>query len=261
MKITINTLQKKKGSQKITAITAYDALFGRIFDGEVDLILVGDSLSQSFGGFEDTLSVGIDEMIYHTKAVCRGVKQSFVLGDMSFGSYQNEKQAIKNAIRFYKETSASAIKLEGGLARVPLVRAIVNEGVAVMGHIGLMPQFARSEGGYKIKGKDALDAQRLMEEALALQEAGVFGIVLEGIKHEVATEITKKLEIPTIGIGSGVHCDGQILVWSDAFGFFTEFQPKFVRRYMEGEKLLKEAIRSYVSDVTSQNFPNLSESY
>lgn len=261
MKITIDTLQKKKGIEKITAITAYDALFGRIFDSEVDFILVGDSLSQSFGGHQDTLCVSIDEMIYHTKAVCRGVKHSLVIGDMSFGSYQNPKQAIKNAVRFYKETTAAAIKLEGGFHRVDIVRSIIQEGIAVMGHIGLMPQFVRAEGGYKIKGRDEKNAQQLQEEALALQEAGVFGIVLEGIKQEVALQITKTLSIPTIGIGSGVHCDGQILVWSDAFGFFTDFKPKFVRYYLQGEKLLKDSIRAYVNDVKTQHFPSADESY
>lgn len=259
--MTITQIQAKKGVEKITAITAYDALFGKIFDNEVDFILVGDSLSHSFGGNSDTLGIGIDEMIYHTKAVCKGVSKSLVVGDMSFGSYCNELDALKNAIRFYKETNAGAVKLEGGMNRVGIVRSIINEGVAVMGHIGLMPQFARSEGGYKIKGKSQESANRLKEEALALQEAGVFAIVLEGVKHEVATEITQMLSIPTIGIGSGVHCDGQILVWSDAFGFFTEFKPKFVRRYLEGEALLKGAIREYVKDVKSQNFPNLDESY
>lgn len=259
--MTITQIQAKKGVEKITAITAYDALFGKIFDNEVDFILVGDSLSHSFGGMSDTLGIGIDEMIYHTKAVCRGVSQSLVVGDMSFGSYCNESDAIKSAIRFYKETNAGAVKLEGGMNRVKIVSSIVSEGVAVMGHIGLMPQFARSEGGYKIKGKSEESANKLKEEALALQEAGVFAIVLEGVKHEVATQITQMLSIPTIGIGSGVNCDGQILVWSDAFGFFTEFKPKFVRRYLEGEKLLKGAIREYVKDVKNQNFPNLDESY
>lgn len=259
--MTINQIQAKKGVEKITAITAYDALFAKIFDHEVDFILVGDSLSQSFGGNPDTLSIGIDEMIYHTKAVCRGAKQSLIVGDMSFGSYLNENDAIKNAVRFYKETQAGAIKLEGGLNRVEIVRRIIQEGVAVMGHIGLMPQFARSEGGYKIRGKNEQSANRLKEEALALQEAGVFAIVLEGIKHEVATEITDLLKIPTIGIGSGVNCDGQILVWSDAFGFFSEFKPKFVRRYLDGENLLKQALRNYVNDIKSKNFPNLDESY
>lgn len=259
--ITINTLQQKKGIEKITAITAYDALFGRIFDSYVDFILVGDSLSQSFGGYRDTLAIGIDEMIYHTKAVCRGASQSLIVGDMSFGSYQDELMAIKNAVRFYKETQAGAIKLEGGIHRAKIVQSIVNEGVAVMGHIGLMPQFARSEGGYKIKGKDSASANKLKEDALALQEAGVFAVVLEGIKAEVATEITQMLSIPTIGIGSGVHCDGQILVWSDAFGFFTEFKPKFVRRYLEGEQLIKQALQNYIDDVKEGKFPSKEESY
>lgn len=259
--MTITQIQAKKGKEKITAITAYDALFGKIFDAEVDFILVGDSLSHSFGGNSDTLSVGIDEMIYHTKAVCKGVQESLIVGDMSFGSYCTQKSAIKNAIRFYKETNAGAVKLEGGMNRVEIVKSIINEGVAVMGHIGLMPQFARSEGGYKIKGKNQESANRLKEEALALQEAGVFAIVLEGVKHEVATDITQMLSIPTIGIGSGVDCDGQILVWSDAFGFFAEFKPKFVRRYLEGEALLKGAIREYVKDVKEMKFPSLEESY
>ncbi|WP_027327216.1 3-methyl-2-oxobutanoate hydroxymethyltransferase [Helicobacter pametensis] len=258
---TINTIQKKKGIEKITAITAYDALFGRIFDSYVDFILVGDSLSQSFGGHKDTLAIGIDEMIYHTKAVCKGANQSLIVGDMSFGSYQNETMAIKNAVRFYKETQAGAIKLEGGSARAKIIQSIIQEGIAVMGHIGLMPQFARSEGGYKIKGKDDQSITQLKEDALALQEAGVFAIVLEGIKSEVATEITQMLTIPTIGIGSGANCDGQILVWSDAFGFFTEFKPKFVRRYLEGEQILKQALQAYIDDVKAQRFPSQEESY
>ena len=261
MKTTINTLQQKKGVEKITAITAYDALFSKIFDGEVDFILVGDSLSQSFGGHQDTLCIGIDEMIYHSKAVCNGSSQSLIVGDMSFGSYQNEKMAVKNAVRFYKETSVGAIKLEGGIQRAKLIQTITQEGIAVMGHIGLMPQFARSEGGYKIKGKDEKSSQELKESALAIQEAGAFAIVLEGIKAQVATEITSMLNIPTIGIGSGADCDGQILVWSDAFGFFTEFKPKFVRHYLDGAKLLKEALSRYVNDVKTGAFPSPEESY
>lgn len=259
--MTFNTLQKKKGLEKIICITAYDALFAKIFDSEVDLILVGDSLSQSFGGHKDTLAIGIDEMIYHTQAVCRGAKQSLIVADMSFGSYQNTKLAIKNATRIYKETQASAIKLEGGIQRAKLVKSIINEGIAVMGHIGLMPQFARSEGGYKIKGKDDQEILRLKEDALSLEEAGVFALVLEGIKSEVASQITQSLSIPTIGIGSGKDCDGQILVWSDAFGFFTDFKPKFVRHYLQGEKLLKDALRCYANDVKNGNFPSQEESY
>ncbi|ANV98359.1 3-methyl-2-oxobutanoate hydroxymethyltransferase [Helicobacter enhydrae] len=257
----INTIRNKKGVEKITAITAYDALFAKIFDAEVDFILVGDSLSQSFGGHPDTLGVSIDAMIYHTKAVCRGAKTSLIVGDMSFGSYQNQSQAVHNALRFYQETQAGAIKLEGGIKRAKIVQSIVEEGVAVMGHIGLMPQFARSEGGYKIKGKDAESVNYLKESALALQEAGAFAIVLEGIKSEVATQITQMLSIPTIGIGSGVDCDGQILVWSDVFGFFDTFKPKFVRRYLDGSALIKEALQAFVQDVKTQKFPTQEESY
>lgn len=259
--ITLDALQKKKSVEKIVAITAYDALFAKIFDREVDVILVGDSLSQSFGGYKDTLAIGIDEMIYHTKAVCRGASHSFIVADMSFGSYQTPKMGIKNAIRLYKKTQAGAIKLEGGANRAKLITSIIDEGVAVMGHIGLMPQFARSEGGYKIKGKDAQNISKLKEDAQALQEAGVFAIVLEGIKSEVSAEITQMLKIPTIGIGSGVHCDGQILVWSDAFGFFTDFKPKFVRHYLQGAQLIKDALSTYISDVKNQRFPTQEESY
>lgn len=261
MKTTINTIAKKKGVEKITSITAYDALFGRIFDGEVDFILVGDSLSHSFGGYHDTLALSFDSMIYHAQAVCRGVKDSLVVGDMSFGSYQSEKMALKNATRYYKETNVGAIKLEGGCERAGMIKRLVDEGIAVMAHIGLTPQFARGEGGYKIKGKDLKSANKLKEDALAVQEAGAFAVVLEGIKHEVASELTQMLKIPTIGIGSGVECDGQILVWSDAFGFFSEFKPKFVRHFLEGEKLLKSALREYVEAVKNKSFPNESECY
>lgn len=261
MKTTINTISKKKGVEKITSITAYDALFGRIFDGEVDFILVGDSLAHSFGGYYDTLALDFNTMIYHAKAVCRGVQNSLVVGDMSFGSYQNEKMALKNATRYYQETDVGAVKLEGGLERASMIQRITQEGIAVMAHIGLTPQFARGEGGYKIKGKNEESRNKLKEDALAVQEAGAFAVVLEGIQHDVATEITKMLRIPTIGIGSGVNCDGQILVWSDAFGFFSEFKPKFVRHFLQGEKLLKNALSEYVNAVKNGNFPNENECY
>ncbi len=261
MKSTINSIAKKKGVEKITSITAYDALFAKIFDGEVDFILVGDSLAQSFSGLPDTLGLSFDCMLYHAQAVCRGATESLIVGDMSFGSYQNESMALKNATRYYKETQVGAVKIEGGAERYQIIKTLRNEGIAVMAHIGLMPQFARSEGGYKIKGRDEASIHKLKEDALAVQEAGAFSVVLEGIKHEVAAQITQMLTIPTIGIGSGAQCDGQILVWSDAFGFFSDFKPKFVRQFLQGEKLLKEALRQYVSEVKSQNFPNLDECY
>ncbi|PAF49092.1 3-methyl-2-oxobutanoate hydroxymethyltransferase [Helicobacter sp. 12S02232-10] len=261
MKMTIHTLQSKKGVEKITAVTAYDALFASLFDAQTDVILVGDSLNMSFGGKEDTLSITLEEMIYHTKSVCIGAKKSFIIADMPFGSYQNSKMAVKNALKFYQKTSADAIKLEGGKERSESVRAIVKEGVAVIGHIGLMPQFARSEGGYKIKGRSEKEASKLIDDALAIEDAGASMIVLEGIASEVSNHITQKLKIPTIGIGSGKKCDGQILVWSDMMGFFQRFKPKFVRRYLDGATLIQEALQKYVQDVKSENFPSLEESY
>lgn len=261
MKKTIQALQAQKRREKIVAITAYDALFTNLFDNQVDVILVGDSLNMSFGGQDDTLNIGIDEMIYHTKAVCRGAKESFIIADMPFGSYQNTKMAIKNATKIYQQTNADAIKLEGGMSRVGIVKNLTNEGIAVVAHIGLMPQFARSEGGYKIKGKTQDEAQELLESALSLQEAGACMIVLEGIYSDLAQTITNDLDIPTIGIGSGINCDGQILVWSDMFGFFQKFKPKFVRKYLEGDILIQEALQRYVDDVKNENFPNDKESY
>lgn len=257
----MKNLAKKKGSSKIIAITAYDALFAGIFDGEVDLILVGDSLNQSFNGRRDTLSVSMDEMIYHTKAVGRAIKKTPILADMPFGSYVDEKSGVLNATRFYKETNASAVKLEGGIERLDVIRAILSQGIAVVGHIGLMPQFARMEGGYFIKGKSEQSKNYLLESALALQEAGVMALVLEGIKSEVAATITQELKIPTIGIGSGAMCDGQILVWSDAFGFFDEFKPKFVRYFLNGKELIKDALKRYRQSVQSGDFPKSDESY
>ncbi len=260
-KMSITDLQAKKGVEKITAITAYDALMAEIFDAEVDVILVGDSLKFSFGGESETLGASMEEMLYHTKAVCRGVKHSFVLADMPFGSYATQKLALKNALKFYKNTDANAIKLEVDIQKLPIVRALCEEGIAVVAHIGLKPQFARFDGGFKVKGKSEKEAQELLECALAMQEAGVCSVLIEGVKSQVAENITKALSVPTIGIGAGNACDGQILVWSDAFGFFSAFKPKFVRTYCDGRAMLKEAIRAYAKDVKSLQFPNENESY
>lgn len=261
MKKTISNLQAKKGVEKIASITAYDALFAEIFDEVIDMILIGDSLNMSFGGREDTLSIGIDEMIYHTKAVCQGAKKSFIISDLPFGSYRYPKIALKNAVRIYQETRADAIKLEGGIEKAKLIQHIVSEGIAVVAHIGLMPQFGRSEGGYKIKGNDKHESDKLLESALAMEEAGACMIVLEGIRSQVAQNITNALKIPTIGIGSGLNCDGQILVWSDVFGFFQRFKPKFVRQYLQGANLIKEALQHYIDDVKTHKFPSSQESY
>ena len=261
MKCTIQTIQKYKNKQKITMITAYDALMARIFDGEVDSILVGDSLAMSFGGYPDTLPLTIDDMIYHTKAVRRVVHDSLLIADMPFGSYDTPQEALKNATRLYKEAGADAVKLEGGLERYEHVRHLADNGIAVMAHIGLKPQFVRSEGGYKIKGKTELDKTHLLHEVQEFSEAGAFAILLEGVVAETAAVIARASSVPVIGIGSGANVDGQVLVWSDAFGFFTDFQPKFVRRYLDGANLLKEALQRYVSDVKSGAFPSENESY
>ena len=260
-KMSLGALKAKKGKEKIVAITAYDALMAHIFDGEVDVILVGDSLNMSFGGQNDTLSLSMDEMLYHTKAVCRGVTRSFLITDMPFGSYTTTKEALKNARRFYKNTTTDSLKLEVGMDKLPLIKALCDEGFAVMAHIGLKPQFMRFDGGFKVKGKDKAQSQQLIETALAMQEAGVFGILVEGVSKECGNAITKALSVPTIGIGAGVDCDGQILVWSDAFGFFDEFKPKFVRRYCDGKSILKDAVRACAKDVKSQTFPSEQESY
>lgn len=261
MKITINSLAKKKGVEKITAITAYDALFGSIFDSNVDVILVGDSLNMSFGGNKDTLNIDIDSMIYHTNAVCKGAEESFIITDMPFGSYQNKTKALKNAVKIYKNTPTDAIKLEGGINKAKIIQSLVQEGICVIGHIGLMPQFGRGEGGYKVKGKSQDEKNKLLDTALTLQESGISMIVLEGIYSDIAKIITENLKIPTIGIGSGIDCDGQILVWSDAFGFFQKFKPKFVRNYLNGAQIISDALKQYVQDIKSGNFPNENESY
>lgn len=260
-KCHLGDLKAKKGKEKITAITAYDALMAGIFDGEVDVILVGDSLNMSFGGHNDTLSLSMQEMIYHTKAVCRAVTRSFIIADMPFGSYMSISQALKNARRFYKHSTPDALKIEVDNNKISFVKALCNEGFAIMAHIGLKPQFMRFDGGFKVKGKNSEQCNELVECALAMQEAGAFGILIEGVSKNTAAAITQAVHIPTIGIGAGVECDGQILVWSDAFGFFDTFKPKFVRRYCDGKNILKNALKAYVSDVKNGVFPNDSESY
>jgi len=254
-KQTINSLRKSKGVEKLSMVTAYDALFSKMFDGEVDLILVGDSLNMSFRGETDTLSANMDIMLYHTKAVCRGCQNTFIVADMPFGTYTNREDALKNSIRFYRETCADAVKIEGGVERRETIKYLVDNGIAVVGHIGLMPQSFRSEGGYFVKGKDETSREKVIQDALAVEEAGAFMVVVEGVKDTLAKEITERLSIPVIGIGAGRDVDGQVLVWSDMFGFFDEFKPKFVKRYLDGGKLVREAIRNYNREVKEGIFP------
>jgi len=256
MKNTISKLQKK---EKLTMITAYDALFAKMFDEIADIILVGDSLNMSFLGESDTLTATIEQMIYHTKAVCNGAKNAYIICDMPFGSYATPEIALENAIKIFKETKADAVKLEGGAEKADTIKLLTDNAIAVVGHIGLMPQFSRSEGGYKVKKEEF--RKKLIEDAKAIEKAGAVMLVIEGVKEDIAKEITEIISIPTIGIGAGRYTTGQVLVWSDMLGFFDEFKPKFVRRYLEGSKIVKEAVKKYVDDVNSGKFPGEEEIY
>ncbi len=258
---TISSIKNSKSKTQIVMITAYDALFASLFDTKVDMILVGDSLNMSFNAKADTLSATMEIMLYHTKAVCAGAKDTLVVCDMPFGTYTDENMALKNASKVYQETNAHAVKIEGGQERAHIIKALTSNSIAVMGHIGLMPQFVRQEGGYKIRGKSEEDIKQLMLDAKAVEEAGAFCMVIEGVKAEVAKEITKSISIPTIGIGSGVGTDGQVLVWSDAFGFFKEFKPKFVKHYLNGAKIVEDAVISYADEVRSKTFPAKEHTY
>jgi len=221
-KVTINDIQKAKNSEPLVMITAYDALFTKLFDPYVDMILVGDSLNMSFFGASDTLSATFEQMIYHTKAVCNGRKRAFVVFDMPFGSYTTKDEALKNAISVYKETDADAVKLEGDASKAEVVKHLVQNGIAVIGHIGLLPQFVRSQGGYKVQR----DETKLLHDAKAMEEAGAFCLIVEGVEATIAAKITKSISIPVIGIGAGNATDGQVLVWSDLLGFFEERNQK-----------------------------------
>lgn len=251
-----------KNEKKIVMITAYDALFANLFDEHVDIILVGDSLNMSFNGQEDTIKdISIKEMIYHTKAVCRGSKKSMVILDMPFGTYANKKQAFKNASLSIRKTDATAVKIEGGEEVAHIVKHLVKNSIAIMGHIGLLPQNVRVEGGYIIKGKNEKSKIQLIKDAKELEKAGAFAIICEGVKTSVAREIAKSINIPLIGIGSGVDVDGQVLVFSDMLGLYDKFTPKFARKYLDGSSLVKEAIKKYRHDIENEYFPTDEESY
>lgn len=256
-KITIDTLYNmKKNSEKIVMITAYDALFAKIFNDEVDMVLVGDSLNMSFGGHSETIGISVDEMIYHAKAVKRGLTRPYLVVDMPFGSCATPKMALKNCIKVYEKTGCDAVKIEGGKEFADTVELLSKNGIAVMSHIGLRPQLSRFQGGYKVNGKSEEAAKILLEDALVLEKAGATMILIEGTISSVATKITKTLKVPTIGIGAGSGCDGQVLVWSDAFGFFNDFKPKFVKRYLNGAKLVEDAVKEYSNDVKNGKFPS-----
>jgi 3-methyl-2-oxobutanoate hydroxymethyltransferase len=254
---------KKNSGSKITALTAYDFSFARILDTtDIDIILVGDSLAMVALGFPNTLPVTMDEMIAHTRATRQGIRNSLLVGDMPFMSYQvSDEQAIANAGRFLQEGGATAVKLEGGLRVAQKVRSIVQAGIPVMGHIGLTPQSLHQFGGYKVQGKNLLQARQIKQDARELEKAGVFAIVLEGIPSDLAGEITDCLKVPTIGIGAGPHCDGQILVLHDMLGITQDFTPKFVKRYANLDAEIKKAVGQYINEVRSGEFPSKEHSY
>ncbi|MFH0765754.1 MAG: 3-methyl-2-oxobutanoate hydroxymethyltransferase [Calditrichota bacterium] len=256
-------LRFKSEQRKITALTAYDATFARLEDeAGIDIILVGDSLGMVIQGQPHTLSVTMDELIYHTRACARGVSRALLVADMPFLSYQvSVEEALRNAGRCLKEGGAAAIKLEGGEFIAPTIERLVRIGIPTMGHVGMQPQMVNIYGGYKIQGRDSVQAQRILGDALAVERAGAFAIVLEKIPQVLAAEITNQLTIPTIGIASGPHCDGQILVNYDMFGLTDQFKFKFVRRYFEGADLVREAVKRYSEDIRSGSFPAEGESF
>jgi 3-methyl-2-oxobutanoate hydroxymethyltransferase len=263
-KITVPEIIKmKERGQKITCLTAYDYSFARILDqAGVDILLVGDSVGCVIQGHENTLPVTLDEMIYHTRAVVRGRKRALVVGDMPFLSFQvNKEQAVQNAGRFLQEAGAEAVKLEGGVAMRDTIEAIVRVGIPVMGHVGLTPQSVHRFGGYKIQGKEKDRRQKIVSDALAVEAAGGFAIVLEGMPSDLAKEITEKLSIPTIGIGAGAHCDGQVLVIHDMLGLFDDFTPKFVKRYADVKGTMTAAVQNFIADVREQKFPGEEHSF
>lgn len=253
----------KKRGEKISALTAYDFLMAEMLDeAGIDIILVGDSAGMVVAGYPTTLAIGMEEMIYHTRIVARAVKHAVVVADMPFLSYQTSlEKGIENAGRFLKETEAQAVKIEGGEPVAELIGKLVDFGIPVMGHIGLIPQSIHKFGDYSLRGKDPEAAEKLKKDARILEEAGVFSIVLEKIPTALAAEITSSVRIPTIGIGAGPHCDGQILVSHDMLGIFDKFKPRFVRRYAELGKEMRDAFGRYIQDVKNGEFPSPKESF
>lgn len=263
-KVTTHTLQKMKaGGEKISMLTAYDFSFAKIFDqAGIDIILVGDSASNVMAGHETTLPITLDQMIYHAQSVVRGINRCLVVVDLPFGSYQSNSQiALASAIRIMKETGGHSIKLEGGEEVLDSVSKIVSAGIPVMGHLGLTPQSIYKFGTYTVRAKEADEAAKLKKDALLLQEAGAFAIVLEKIPAALAKEVSESLHIPTIGIGAGNNCDGQVLVMHDMLGINTEFKPRFLRQYLNLQEQVDGAVKKYIADVKSKDFPNEQEQY
>ncbi len=263
-KITPVDIQTMKHEgKKITMLTAYDYPTALLVDrAGIDIILVGDSLGMTVLGYENTIPVTMDEMIHHTKAVTRGAKYALIIGDMPFMSYNtSERDAIFNAGRFMKEGKADAIKLEGGASVKDIVSAIVKAGIPVMGHIGLTPQTISMLGGFKVQGKDAQAAQKIIDDALSLEDAGAFSVLIEAIPAPITKRITERLKVPVIGIGAGVHCDGQVLVVHDMLGLFDRFTPKFAKRYVNLSEQMLKAFEAYREEVRKGEFPTDQHSF
>ena len=263
-RITTLTLQEmKRSGLPISMLTAYDYTMARILDAAgIDVLLVGDSASNVMAGYETTLPITLDHMIYHAQCVIRGAKRALVVVDLPFGSYQgNSREALASAIRVMKETEAHAVKLEGGEVVAPTIERILSAGIPVMGHLGLTPQSIHRFGTYRVRATEKEEAEQLRKDARLLEKIGCFAIVLEKIPAPLAKEITEELTIPTIGIGAGVHCDGQVLVTHDMLGLTTEFNPRFVRRYAHLAEDITQAVKHYIQDVRERNFPSVEESY
>jgi 3-methyl-2-oxobutanoate hydroxymethyltransferase len=263
-KVTTHVLQELKNKgEKIAMLTSYDFSMARIVDhAGIDVILVGDSASNVMAGHETTLPITLDQMIYHASSVIRGINRALVVVDLPFGTYQgNSKEALNSSIRIMKESGAHAVKLEGGKEVEDSVKRIISAGIPVMGHLGLTPQSIYKFGTYTVRAKEEEEAHKLIEDALTLQEAGCFAIVLEKIPAKLATEVTSKLSIPTIGIGAGGGCDGQVLVLHDMLGLTNEFHPRFLRRYLNLYDEITGAVSNYISDVKKKDFPNDKEQY
>ncbi|PLX49623.1 MAG: 3-methyl-2-oxobutanoate hydroxymethyltransferase [Desulfobulbaceae bacterium] len=263
MKLSAPAITAKKGVEKITMLTAYDASFARMLESVgVDMLLVGDSLGMVVLGYESTVPVSMDEMLHHAAAVRRGAPATMLVGDMPFLSYQvSRKEAVANAGRFFKEAGCDAVKLEGGREVCKAVQAIVQAGMPVMAHIGLTPQTVGKLGGFKVQGKDLDSARRLLKEAKALEEAGAFALVLECIPDGLARLISEEVAIPTIGIGAGAGCDGQVLVTNDLLGLFEKFVPSFVKKYINLAPDIKEAVALFLDEVKSGSFPDEEHSF
>lgn len=257
-KITISSLSEKKAAgRKITMLTAYDYPMGRLVDGAgIDVILVGDSLGMVVLGYDSTLPVTMEDMIRHTQAVRRGTKHALLVGDMPYRSYETKEDAVKNARRFMEEAGCDAVKLEGGTESIEVARSILNAGIPLMGHLGLTPQSIEKLGGYKVQGKTAEAAKAIIDDAKKLEEVGCFSIVLECIPSKIASIITEELKVPTIGIGAGPDCDGQVLVTNDMVGMFDRFVPKFAKQYLKLSTQISDGIKEYKREVEAGAFPS-----